>query len=219
MKISTWLYFVNKKEMFHKNIYLIWLLVLPLSGFWASAQSKLPPDTKKWVVSENSTLSVNGTTNINKFSCDILAYDQTDTLLVTRNKTNKEIALSGIVNLGIESFDCHNIMMTHDLRKTLKAKQFPKLRIRFLSLNKLPNLTLQPELITGLVNIELAGASKRFEVNYHIYVDGQNVIHLLGLRDINFTDFNLEPPTKLGGMIRTEDKLVVNFHLKIKAID
>ncbi len=83
--------------------------------------------------------------------------------------------------------------MTHDLRKTLKDATFPILHITFLSLSRLPDLTSHPELITGLVDIEIAGVSKRFEVNYQISVDAEKSIHLLGSRDVNFSDFNLIP--------------------------
>jgi hypothetical protein len=118
----------------------------------------------------------------------------------------------------VQSFDCHNSMMTHDLRKTLKEKEFPRLYIRFLTLKEFPELSAHPSSITGLVNIELAGVTKRFEIYYQVSVDAQKVIHLLGSRDVNFSDFNLTPPRKLGGMIKTNDKLNVVFHLKIKAI-
>ncbi len=80
-------------------------------------------ETKKWVISESSTLSVNGTTNINKFTCEILAYDKTDTLTIS--KSSNGVILSGNVGLSIKSFDCHNSIMTHDLRKTLKEDQYP----------------------------------------------------------------------------------------------
>jgi hypothetical protein len=65
------------------------------------------------------------------------------------------------------------------------------------------------------VNIELAGTRKGFEINYRVSMDGQKIIHLVGTRDINFTDFNLVPPRKLGGMIKTNDKLSVVFNLKM----
>jgi hypothetical protein len=170
----------------------------------------------KWVVNENSNLSVNGTTNINKFSCEIPTCDQTDTLTLV--KGNKDIVLSGKIGLPIQSFDCHNSMMTRDLRKTLKEKQFPRLYISFLSLSEFPELTAEPKHITGWVNIELAGTTKRFEINYQVSIDDQKVIHLVGSRDINFSDFNLIPPRKLGGMIKTNDQLTVAFHLKIKSL-
>ncbi len=93
------------------------------------------------------------------------------------------------------------------------------MRINFLTLSELPELTLTAKPITGFVNIELAGVSKRFEVNYQASVDEKKCIHLLGTRDVNFSDFNLIAPRKLGGMIKTNDKLSVQFHLKITALD
>jgi hypothetical protein len=205
--------------MQYKNIFFICLLIPVLTSFVLPARPGRISEPKKWVISENSSLCVNGSTNINKFSCGVLGYDKTDTLTVSKSKSDMEIVLSGSISLDIKSFDCHNSIMTRDLRKTLKEKQFPVLHISFLSLNKLPDLTMKPEFITGLVAIEIAGISKRFEVNYQITRDAQKVIHLLGSRDINFSDFNLIPPRKLGGMIKTKDKLSVDFHLNMKAMD
>jgi hypothetical protein len=203
----------------YKNILWVYLLFISLTSFVLPQNLGRATKTKKWVISENSSLSVNGSTNINKFSCDILAYDKTDTLTISKSNSDNEIVLSGSIGLDVKSFDCHNSIMTHDLRKTLKESQFPMLHIKFLSLNKLPDLTTHPELITGFVNIEIAGITKRFEVNYQITKDDQKVTHLLGSRDINFSDFNLIPPRKLGGMIKTKDKLSVDFHLNMKTID
>jgi len=183
---------------------------------WISLFFFFPTEKTKWVVSESSSLSVNGSTNINKFSCVIPTYDQTDTL--TMAKVDKGVVLTGNIGLKIESFDCHNSIMTSDLRKTLKEKQYPRLYIHFLSLSEFPQLTTEPKSITGWVNIELAGTTKRVEIKYQVSMDDQKVIHLLGSQDINFSDFNLVPPRKLGGMIKTNDLLSVAFHLKIKAI-
>jgi hypothetical protein len=198
--------------MSYKSFLLICLALLPLTSFVSRA-----PGGRKWVICENSSLTVNGTTNINTFSCGIPSCDQTDTLSISKGENN--IVLSGGMRLNIQSFDCHNAMMTRDLRKTLKEKQFPTLHISFLSLSKLPQLTARPAFITGMVDIEIAGVSKRFEVNYQITEDAQKVIHLGGSRDINFSDFDLIPPRKLGGMIKTRDKLSVGFQLNMKAMD
>jgi len=204
--------------MLYKNSLWLLMLYLSVTGFVLQGQSGYEAPRIKWVVSQNSNLSVNGSTNINKFSCVVPAYDRTDTLFISKSKSNKEVSLSGSIGLNISSFDCHNSGMTKQLQKTLKEKQFPALHIRFLSLNKFPDLNAQPEMITGLVDIEIAGVSKRFEINYQINRDDQKTIHLLGSRVINFSDFNLVPPRKLGGMIKTKDELSVEFHMNIKAI-
>jgi hypothetical protein len=201
-----------------KNIIPICLLFLLLTSF-VVPNGLNNTAAQKWVISESSTLSVNGSTNINNFACEIPNYDRTDTLIITKKKGVKDIALTGNVSLNVKTFDCHNPMMTSDLRKTLNVKQYPTLNINFLSLNDFPEMTARPQVLTGLVDIELAGTRKRFEVNYQVSVDAQRTIHLLGTRDVNFSDFNLIPPKKLGGLIKTNDKLSVSFHLKIKAID
>jgi len=185
---------------------MIGLLLMSLT---TSAQTK-------WLISENSSLSVNGSTNINKFSCDIPSCDQADTLTVW--KAEKGIRLTGCINPAILSFDCHKAMMTRDLRKTLKAKKYPRMHIRFLSLSELPRLSNKPKSITGQVEIEIAGIKKLYSINYEISTDPANVIHLLGSRDLDFSDFNLIPPRKLGGIIKTKNQLLVEFQLKMKTI-
>jgi hypothetical protein len=203
--------------MRYKNTFL--LVLLYGSGFIWLRQSNEKVPVRRWVISKNSSLSVNGSTNVNKFSCVIPAYDQIDTLVLSKSKTDKEIILSGTISLSVGSFDCHNSGMTKQLRKTLNEKEFPVLQVRFLSLNKLPALGSTPEPITGFVEIKIAGVSKRFQVNYEITQNGQQKIHLSGDRNVNFSDFNLVPPRKLGGMVKTKDQLNVDFQLNMKAID
>ncbi|AMM51585.1 hypothetical protein TH61_10930 [Rufibacter sp. DG15C] len=190
----------------------LFFLLLVVSLAWMPAGK--PRQSKCWTVSGSSSLHVKGSTNLAKFSCDINSYSRLDTLVATY--TNGEVVLAGKLQLSLKKFDCHNPIMTRDLRKTLKAEQFPHLSITFLSLNRLPALSQKAEHITGWVDIELAGTRKRVEVRYQLSVDAQNVVHLLGSRQVTFADFNLTPPTKLKGMVNTHQSLSISFHLKMK---
>ncbi|MEO9211025.1 MAG: hypothetical protein ABI208_08000 [Ginsengibacter sp.] len=174
-------------------------------------------NTVKWILVENGSLRVGGSTNVNKFNCDISNYNNHDTIFL--NKTNAGIQLKGNVNLEINTFDCHLLIMTNDLRKTLKAKEFPYLKITFLSFNKYPNFKLPCDIVTGWVEIQLAGATKRFEVSYKFSMGSDKIIRLIGNQNVNFSDFNLVPPRKLGGMIRTDDLLKIEFKLNFKELD
>ena len=141
-----------------------------------------------------------------------------DTIVCTQNK-DASVLMNGKIDLDIFGFDCHNPMMTLDLRKTLKAKEYPTMKIYFISLNKIPELKPAPEPIKGWVSIELSGVTKKYEVSYKFSMDNQKVIHLIGDRSVNFSDFNITPPRKLGGIIRANDNLDVEFSLELKAID
>ena len=192
-------------------IYLIAILLCLAASSFETAF------THKWVVLKDCSVKVNGTTNVNKFSCSIPEYTQPDTISL-RSGNIAGLSMSGQLALPVLNFDCNNQMMTNDLRKTLKAKEFPKLYIRFLSMEKYPDLKAEAELITGIVNIELAGVVKKVKVNYRITTDAQQVIHLVGKQTVNFSDFNLKPPKRLAGMVRANDLLNVEFRVNFRIV-
>ncbi|HQR94116.1 MAG: hypothetical protein B7Y15_04400 [Bacteroidetes bacterium 24-39-8] len=170
-----------------------------------------------WVVMQGSSLTVNGSTNVSKFQCDITDYSLPDTITCAKAAKSQTLPMSGKLKLDIEAFDCHNRMMTSDLRKTLKYKEFPKLIIKFISINSYPNFK-NPTKITGAVDISLAGIVKRYDISYVFTVDNSNIVHLKGHRAVTFTDFNLNPPSKLGGVIKAKDELLVEFKLNLKPL-
>ena len=173
----------------------------------------------KWVLSRECFLKVNGSTNINKFGCLIANYNKADTLTFYKQNTGGPIKISGRLALDVEAFDCHNSMMTKDLRKTLKYKEFPRLIIRFVNLSRYPDVNDKGNTVIGEVTIELAGITKSFQVDYKFTTNGSNELTLVGTRQVNFSDFNLIPPRKLGGMIKTNNELLVEFDLKMKIIE
>lgn len=169
----------------------------------------------RWVITNGCSLTVNGSTNVNKFSCAISNYNRPDTISVTR-LPNQPLGLIGNIQLDVQQFDCKNPIMTADLRKTLKVKEHPRLMIFFLTINNYPEAGTKG--IKGAVVIVLAGVSKRFEVDYRVVSAQNGTINLEGSRKVNFSDFNLSPPRKLGGMIRTNDELSVVFDLRMKVL-
>ena len=171
----------------------------------------------RWVIVNGCSLKVDGSTNVNNFSCAISNYNKPDTILVTRNVN--PVQLNGNIQLDVQYFDCHNGIMTADLRKTLKAKEFPKLIIRFLNISRYPDADSRQSVTKGAVFIELAGVSRRFDVDYKVVSADNNNINLVGSRVVNFSDFNISPPRKLGGMIRTKNELSVEFNLRLKVLN
>lgn len=175
------------------------------------------PDTMKWVISKSSYLQVKGSTNVNKFSCVIANYCKPDTLTL-QNLNNHPVSLNGTMALSVHDFDCLNAMMTADLRKTLKESQYPKLYVRFMNLERLPKLTNDNEFVKGWVEIQIAQQIKRYQVAYQISTDDHQIIHLYGVQEVLFSDFKINPPRKLGGMIKTNDALEISFQLYLKQI-
>lgn len=173
----------------------------------------------KWVINKSCSLKVAGSTNINKFNCEISNYYQPDTLSIYKTINTDAVKILGKVELAVDNFDCHNPVMTADLRKTLKEKTFPYLTINFLSLNRYPDFKQKSGEVKGRVNIALAGVNKIVDVDYKLTANSVNSFTLLGTKRVNFSDFKIIPPRKLGGMIETNNELDIMFSLQLKVLD
>ncbi|MEO6520815.1 MAG: YceI family protein [Mucilaginibacter sp.] len=195
------------------------LLVLGFVITAGTVAEQKRPGTVKWVLNKECSLTVNGSTNINHFSCVIAHYNKADTISIGKGGGNDAVSLKGALILDILDFDCHNRMMTGDLRKTLKQKDFPQLKVSFIGLSRYPHFSDPSKAIRGFVDIELAGVVKRIEVNYKATFQNAGAFTLVGTQDVNFSDFNIIPPSRLGGMIKTNQLLNVAFSLNIKTID
>jgi hypothetical protein len=194
------------------SIRALYLLIIFLAFAFQGSKSV----GTRWVIANGCSLKVVGSTNINTFTCAIAKYSTPDTIWVNRSSSSAQ--LNGKIALDIKNFDCGHAIMTADLRKTLKAKEFPTIIIKFISIGKYPSNGTREGITKGSVMIELAGVSKPFEVDYKIVSAENNNIHLVGSRKVNFSDFNITPPRKLGGMIRTNNELSVEFNLRLKVI-
>lgn len=198
-------------------MYILKLLAIQfllISGFGRGDD----PEPIRWVIAGGCSLKVQGSTNINQFTCVIANISKPDTLSVYRAAGSGLARMNGVLKLDLKGFDCFNPMMTADLRKTLKAKEYPFMVIRFINLSRLPDPGQNMTRMHGWVSIEMAGVTKKFDVSYLMSNAGADRIILKGTRDINFSDFNIIPPRKIGGMIQTNDKLTAEFNLVLKVL-
>lgn len=172
----------------------------------------------RWVIQPQSNLQINGKSNVNTFQCGITEFLHTDTLVYTHNDPGQQAArLKGTVVIDINRFDCGHKFITSDLRKTLKADENPNLLIRFVSMDKfIQGQGTQP--IKGIVEIELAGIKKQYEVSYVLQNHNTAQVQLMGSRTILFSDFHLKPPSRLAGLIKVAEEITVQFQLMLKPI-
>lgn len=195
---------------------MILLLLLLLADFGKADFPAPMLRSSKWVISQNSSLVVKGNTNVNRFSCAIDQYPKTDTVMVTADQNNNML-LSGVLNIEVKHFDCQNLMMTRQLRKTLKEDQFPAFQVRFLSLKETPLLKQKKDFVKGFVALTITGVTKQFEICYQLSRD-KNTMVLVGNQTINFSDFKLDPPKRMGKLILAKDQLSVAFVLKMESV-
>jgi hypothetical protein len=170
-----------------------------------------------WLVKSNSSLKVDGKTNINSFECIVPSYGKTDTLICQRQSSRPDIfKVESTLMIAIDLFDCHHRIMTRDLQKTLKSDIFPYMVIDFKTLSGMPSEAVQSATFNGKADIILAGVTKTYTITFTSQATNAHNIELVGTKSILFSDFNLKPPSKLGGTIKVKDQLDVEFRLQLK---
>lgn len=167
----------------------------------------------RFIVQPSSKLIISGKTNINSFQCSSL-YCGRDTLILQEGGPgNRPLFLKGYVGLDASAFNCGLAMMTNDFGKTIKSKEYPSISIDFISFERLPVYGCAEEKFRSHLKISLSGVTRSFEVNCSIEAKSNGQIHLKGGRNFAFSDFNLEAPTRMMGMVKVKETLDVNFHL------
>lgn len=200
------------------NLILINLWVTIISFFYPTfkiVNFAAPNAIVKWSVQKNSTLRILGSSNLHDFKCDALGYAASDTISFMANQHSAgRIPLNGYLKIEINTINCHNFIITRNFRNTLKVNEHPYLIVKFLSLERLPSFTNNKDNLKGIVEIELGGVAKKFEIPYKIQKNGQ-VVLLNGQRNFTFSDFEITPPRILGGLVKIYNKFNVEFNLKI----
>lgn len=190
---------------------------LAIVVFFLAAASSAPV-TERWVVEASSELIIRGTTNVNEFVCRTDCYDVRDTVELLRRDKDCPIVFSrNAMVIPVASFSCGNDMITRDFQETLRSERFPHLSVRFVSIDESAP-SLRPGLVTGMVEITLAGTARAYPVLYTVSENGNNSISLAGKQEVCFSDFNLKAPKKMMGLIRVQDDLEVEFQLHLQRL-
>lgn len=192
-----------------RSLLLVILLAL------TSSHSKAPGVTA-WAVEKNSMLAIDGSSNINQFTCDVREYLRQDTLraLPEQGRPRYQFTSNSKLSLDIRSFDCHHTYITADFRRMLMADKHPCIDIHFINLDEFRNGTE----VRGQVVVELAGRRKLMDISYKCTQSGPDYTRLQGNKVMNFSDFGLVAPRKIGGLIRINPEIRVNFDLYFKKL-
>lgn len=189
---------------------LLWIL---LTSFCCPPYKVL---VEKWKIEKDSHLYIEGRSNVSRFRCGITEYLRPDTLCFYREELSQPVlSVKGGLTINVNRFDCQQQYMNNDLKKTLKAKECPVLKI---ALQNIGNFSGAAKNIKGTVLISLAGVTRTMEVDYTVQYTDQNNVQLFGSRQVLFADFGLTPPRKLAGMVKVEEKINIKFLLALRLI-
>lgn len=142
------------------------------------------------ILAQENFVKINGSTNVSSFQF-INSKFKNDRGAYSFSEKN----LPNII-LKVSDFDCKNKIMVKDFQKILNSEKYPEMTIRFISLTK------DQKNFLAVVEVKMMNKSKRYNVRFEMENN-----QLTGRKNLKFSDFNIIPPKKMGGMIVVKDDL------------
>ena len=177
------------------------------------SQEKVKP-----VILESAELEICGNTNVTNFTCQLIRLNSKDTLsFVSASAGSAELFEGMELQFFVSDFVCDKSLMTSDLKSSLKEKEFPHITLK---INKViitgAPLKNGSQPISAHITLRIAGYSEQEYIDKAFITKSNNFLTLTGSHQVLMTKFQIEPPTKLFGTVRTEDAISIAFAIKLR---
>lgn len=204
-----------------KSALLYWLLIVTMMiAQGVSGQSPAPAgNTEKvrYSIVKPSELYLQGTTNVNTFKCDCEDRFSTQETEVDNKGTVVKFRNTRL-SMTTRKFNCKNAKMDRDLHKALKADKFPRMTIDLLETRQNPDHLKGSDWfdLDARVLITITGVSKQKQIQAQARKTAPNQYALKGSETVLMTEFGIEPPEAMFGLIKVHDPITFHFNLTIQ---
>ncbi|WP_139226729.1 YceI family protein [Zhouia amylolytica] len=190
------------------------LLLLPIIYFGMAFTTLKPAlfNEKVVKIANESELTISGSTNINRFECNYKIEKLTGPITVVYQKNQKSLDFrQTVLKLDNNCFDCGSKPINRDFNILVKSDQHPRI---LLKIDKVLNIGgTEADVLT---DIKIAGITKSYRVPVGITKLNGNNLKVSGVLKLNISDFKLEPPKKMFGIIKVDDIINIDFRLILK---
>jgi hypothetical protein len=189
------------------NKYCLVVLALVFTAF------TLKPAVKsiKVIVSEESSLIINGQSNVNKFQCHYDISQLNDSIGV-KYSLNGEYLRFTRAKLKLENlnFDCGHKAINKDFNRLLNSSVFPNIIIDLIS----AEVRVKDSELETTLDITISNITKSYTLPVQISKRKTDFL-VCGKLPIDINDFNLEPPKKMLGIIKVSNEIEIDFSLAV----
>lgn len=179
----------------------------------ASAQG-----SARLLLNEESRLWIEGSSSVNTFACEARQLSGEGTHLSPPPSTDGTPVVHparAAVSVPVRAFECGRKRMNQDLYATLRASVYPEIRYEVDSVT----VAAAPDSATGLYRLWVVGrltigdTERRLETAFEGEPLPDGRLRARGSQPLMMTDFGIEPPSALFGLIQARDHIVIRFDL------
>ena len=188
---------------------LLLLSVLILSSGWQPTGAQ-----DSFALEPRSQLWIEGGSTVNAFTCRAQNVEGYGFFEDDMAGANGHDARAEVVVL-VETFDCGKQRMNRDFYEALKADAFPMIRFTLDEAYVIGQPDAEDRIyrLRVLGRLTLAGVTRRIEMRVLGWPLADGRYRVTGKERLLMSDFEIDRPTALLGLIRARDRILVRFNL------
>jgi hypothetical protein len=182
-------------------------------GAPALTSERTPPETVRLVLREGSRLWLDGDSNLHAWKCD--ASEFTPELRLERPAPDASPTQvdRAVLNVPVAKLECGHGKMNDNLRKALKAGEFPSIMFVVTGAEFFDTGTKGALEVLAKGHLYVAGEGRDLEFQVSGTDTGDGALRIRGRVTIKMTDFGIQPPTAMMGLLKTKNEVTISFDL------
>lgn len=157
--------------------------------------------TKRFLLIYEKQLVIHGSTSWGKFTCKISQTGLQDTLQWQHGDRPY------IFFLPVTSFACGNYFLNKDFQNTLKGDEYPRIKVGLLNPQDQGDFVIA-DILIGLAGKEVLKPKIKLK---KVFKDKRQT--LVSRLTLQFAEFDLCPPSRLGGLVVVEDAISIDVQV------
>lgn len=166
----------------------------------------------------SSKFTIDGRTNVSGFTCELYQPSYPDSILVNTTWANKTLSFDHLnLKYPVEKFNCQLELMNQDLQNLLKRKQHPYVHLQINSIHiKDQTQGIEQLYVDAHITLTIAGVTQSLKITEGMVVNhSESDLTFSGTTSLDMRGFDIEPPTRLLGMVKVDKMLKVSFEVSL----
>lgn len=165
----------------------------------------------------SSTLAFDGTSTLHNFTC--VAKEINAVIVAEEISTDKPLEVQHplftqvTITIPVKKIESGKPSMDENMWEALKADEFSEIVYTMREAKVLPSDSTSGLQVETLGSLTVAGKSKEITMLVQWSRTPEGKLHFQGTTKLLMTDFGIDPPTMMLGVITTGDEITVRFDL------
>lgn len=175
---------------------------------------------KKYLIEKSSKLYLEGSSNVTDFKCHCRQQFEPHKFSFQPLGDGARIQFSNtVLQLQTTKLDCKHSGINKDMYKTLRADEYPHILIRLEEVNLKEIASINENMhwvdLQSNIILTIAGVSKRVTMKVRGVKLADNRYRFLAAQEVRMSDYKLDPPKPMFGLVKVHDKITIQMDLTI----